>query len=188
VRIVTDHGWLLVPGGLPKVELPAHLVATKWARCASVKGEASPGVPTFSWYWNTHARIASPPGIGSFVVNTEYAHGGVSLQECVVPELLVERGEAALKARIAEITWRGMRCKVVVETNAPGLRVELRRNWKQSDPEDKRIAAAKELGGNGQASLAVERDEYEGTAAMVVVIDGTGRVIDSRATTIGEEQ
>ena len=75
-----------------------------------------------------------------------------------------------------------------VDTNASGLRVELRRNWKQADPEDKRIAAAKELGSNGQASLAVERDEYEGTAAMVVVLDGTGRVIDSRATTIGEEK
>lgn len=188
VRVVTDHGWLLVPGGLPKVELPAHLVATRWARCASVKGEASPTVPTFAWYWNAHARIASPPGIGSFVANAEYAHGGVSLQECVVPELIVERGAEALKARIAEVNWRGMRCRVTVETNATGLRVELRRNWKQADPEDQRIAAAKELGSNGQASLAVERDEYEGTAAMVVVLDGTGRVIDSRATTIGEEK
>lgn len=186
VRVVTDHGWLLVPGGLPKVELPAHLVATRWARCASVKGEASTTVPTFAWYWNAHARIASPPGIGSFVANAEYAHGGVSLQECVVPELLVERGVEALKARITELNWRGMRCRVIVETNATGVRVELRRNWKQADPEDQRIAAAKELGSNGQASLAVERDEYEGTAAMVVVLDGTGRVIDSRATTIGE--
>lgn len=186
VRVVTDHGWLLVPGGLPKVELPAHLVATRWARCASVKGEASPAVPTFAWYWNVHARIASPPGIGSFVANAEYAHGGVSLQECVVPELIVERGVEALKARIGEVSWRGMRCRVIVETNATGLRVELRRNWKQADPEDQRIAAAKELGSNGQASLAVERDEYEGTVAMVVVLDGTGRVIDSHATTIGE--
>lgn len=188
VRVVTDHGWLLVPGGMPKVELPAHLVATKWARCASVKGESTPAVPTFPWYWNAQARIASPPGIGSFIINTEYAHGGVSLQECVVPELLVERGEAALKAHISEVTWRGMRCRVVVDTNSTGLRVELRRNWKQSDPEDQRIAAAKDLGSNGQASLAVERDEYEGTAAMVVVLDGTGRVLDSRATTIGEAQ
>ncbi|PJA56242.1 MAG: BREX-1 system phosphatase PglZ type B, partial [Rhodocyclales bacterium CG_4_9_14_3_um_filter_68_10] len=56
VRVVTDHGWLLVPGGMPKVELPAHLVATKWARCASVRGESSPDVPTFGWFWNAHAR------------------------------------------------------------------------------------------------------------------------------------
>lgn len=188
VRVVTDHGWLLVPGGMPKVELPAYLVATKWARCASVRGESSSAVPTFPWYWNPQARIASPPGIGSFIANTEYAHGGVSPQECVVPELLIERGEAALKAHITEVSWRGMRCRVIVETNAAGLRVELRRNWKQPDPEHERIAAAKDLGSEGQASLAVERDEYEGTAAMVVVMDGTGRVLDSRATTIGEEQ
>lgn len=188
VRLVTDHGWLLVPGGMPKVELPAYLVATKWARCASVRGESTTAVPTFAWHWNAHARIASPPGIGSFIANTEYAHGGVSPQECVVPELLVEQGEVALKAHITEISWRGMRCRVVVETNAAGLRVELRRNWKQADPEGQRIAAAKDLGSNGQASLAVERDEYEGTAAMAVVLDGTGRVIDYRATTIGEQQ
>jgi hypothetical protein len=187
VRVVTDHGWLLVPGGMPKVELPAYLVATKWARCVSVKGESSPAVPTFPWYWNPQARIASPPGIGSFIINTEYAHGGVSLQECVVPEMLIERGEAALKAHIIEISWRGMRCRIVVETNAAGLQVELRRNWKQADPENQRIAAAKDLGSNGQASLAVERDEYEGTAAMAVVLDGKGRVLDSRATTIGEK-
>ena len=134
VRVVTDHGWLLVPGGMPKVELPAYLVATKWARCASVRGESTPAVPTFPWHWNPQARVASPPGIGSFIVNTEYAHGGVSLQECVVPEMLIERGEVSLKAHITEISWRGMRCRVVVETNAVGLRVELRRNWKQADP------------------------------------------------------
>ena len=188
IRIVTDHGWLLVPGGMPKVELPAHLVATKWARCASVRGESTPAVPTFPWHWNPQMRIASPPGIGSFIINTEYAHGGVSLQECVVPELLIERGEISLKAQITEISWRGMRCRVVVETNASGLRVELRRNWKQADPEGQRIAAGKDLGSNGQVSLAVERDEYEGTAAMAVILDGAGRVLDYRATTIGAEQ
>jgi len=188
VRVVTDHGWLLVPGGMPKVELPAHLVATKWARCASVRGESTPAVATFPWYWNPQARIASPPGIGSFIVNTEYAHGGVSPQECVVPELLIERGEIAMKAQITEITWRGMRCRVTVETNASGLHVELRRNWKQADPEGQRIAAAKDIGINGQASLAVERDEYEGTAAMAVILDGAGHVLDYRATTIGAEQ
>ncbi|MEJ7670895.1 MAG: BREX-1 system phosphatase PglZ type B [Casimicrobiaceae bacterium] len=188
VRVVTDHGWLLVPRGLPKVELPAHLVATKWARCASVRGESTPTVPVFPWHWNPQARIASPPGIGSFIVNTEYAHGGVSLQECVVPEMLVERGAVSVKAQITEISWRGMRCRVIVETSAVGLRVELRRNWKQADPEGQRIAVAKDLGSNGHASLAVERDEYEGTAAMAVILDGTGRVLDYRATTIGEEQ
>ncbi len=25
VRVVTDHGWLLLPGGLPKIDLPSAL-------------------------------------------------------------------------------------------------------------------------------------------------------------------
>ena len=29
VRIVTDHGWLLVPSGLPKVEVPKSVVESK---------------------------------------------------------------------------------------------------------------------------------------------------------------
>ncbi len=190
VRIVTDHGWLLLPGGLPKVELPHYLAATRWARCAAVKGESGTTVPVYSWHWDPHARIASPPGIGSFKAGVEYAHGGVSVQECVVPELLVERGEAAIKAQITDISWRGMRCRLTVETNAAGLRVELRRSWKQQDPENQRIAAAKELGeikaSTGQASLAVEDDKYEGQAAMAVVTGPDGRVLDYRATTIGE--
>lgn len=188
VRIVTDHGWLLMPGGLPKVELPQYLVATRWTRCATVKGESATSVPTCSWYWDPHVRIASPPGIGAFKSGVDYAHGGVSVQECVTPELLVERGEEALKAQITDIAWRGMRCRVVVETSASGLRVELRRSWKHPDPEEKRLAAVKDLGANGQASLAVERDEDEGAAAVVVVLAPDGRVLDYHSTTIGEPQ
>ena len=100
VRVVTDHGWLLLPGGLPKVELSPHLVATKWSRCAAVKGGSTPNIPTYPWYWNPVLRIASPPGIGAFVANTEYAHGGISLQECVIPDLVVERGEETIAAAI----------------------------------------------------------------------------------------
>jgi hypothetical protein len=62
VRVVTDHGWLLLPDGLPKVDLPAYLTETKWARCAVVKGSSEVPVPTFPWYWNENVRIVSPPG------------------------------------------------------------------------------------------------------------------------------
>jgi hypothetical protein len=186
VRIVTDHGWLLMPGALPKVDLPQYLTATRWARCAAVKGESQTTVPTYSWHWDAHARIASPPGIGAFKAGVEYAHGGVSPQECVVPELLVERGEAAIKAQITDISWRGMRCRVTADSNAKGLRVELRRNWKQPDTEAHRIAAAKELNAEGHASLAVERDEFEGVAAMAVILAQDGSVLDYMPTTIGE--
>jgi ATP-dependent Lon protease len=75
IRVVTDHGWLLVPSGLPRIQLPSHLAATKWSRCATVKGDSKPNVPIHSWHWNVHVRIASPPGAGSFAPNTEYSHG-----------------------------------------------------------------------------------------------------------------
>lgn len=185
VRVVTDHGWLLLPGGLPKVELSPHLVATKWSRCAAVKGGSTPSIPTYPWYWNPVLRIASPPGIGAFMANTEYAHGGISLQECVIPELIVERGEEAVAATITEISWRGMRCRVAVKSSAPGLQVDLRLNWKQAASSI--VAAAKELGTNGETSLAVSDDKHEGAAASVVVSDASGRVLDSKPTTVGED-
>jgi len=185
VRVVTDHGWLLLPGGLPKIELPPHLVETKWARCAAVKGGSTPSVPTYPWYWNPVLRIASPPGIGAFRVNTEYTHGGVSLQECVVPDLIVERGEMAVSATITSITWRGMRCRVSVDTNASGISADLRLNWKQAGSSI--AAASKELTETGEASLAVSDDSHEGAAASVVLTDQSGRVLDYRPTTVGEE-
>jgi len=186
VRIVTDHGWLLLPGGLPKVELPAYLVATRWARCATVRGESSTEVPVYPWHWNPHVRIASPPGIGAFMAGNEYAHGGVSLQECVVPELVVERGEEAVQAKIAGISWRGMRCRVAVESRAKGLRADLRLNWKQATSS---IAVSpKEINAGGEASLAVADDTHEGAAAAAVVLDAAGNVLDYRPTTVGESE
>jgi hypothetical protein len=184
IRIVTDHGWLLMPGGLPQVALPTHLTATKWARCATVKGDARPDVPVYAWHWNPHVRIASPPGIGSFAANTEYAHGGVSPQECIVPELVVERGGASASASIASITWLRMRCRVAVTTNDPRVRVDLRLHWKQAGTSI--AASVKEVGPAGEASLAVADDSHDGRAANVVILDAAGNVLDHKPTTVGE--
>lgn len=185
IRIVTDHGWLLMPGGLPAVDLPSHLAATKWSRAATVKGDAKPDVPVYPWHWNPHVRIASPPGIGSFAKNTEYSHGGISPQECIVPELIVERGGGGSSASITAITWRGMRCRVSVTTNDPSVHVDLRTNWKQADTS---IAASpKEVGPAGEASLAVADDAHEGHAATIVIVDGAGHVLDRKTTTVGED-
>jgi hypothetical protein len=184
IRIVTDHGWLLMPGGLPHVAIPSHLTATKWSRCATVKGDANPSVPIHAWHWNPHVRIASPPGVGSFAPNTEYSHGGISPQECIVPELVIERGGGATSASITSVTWRGMRCRVSVATNDPSVRVDLRLNWKQASTTI--AASSKEVGPAGEASLAVADDSHEGAAATVVVLDATDSVLDRKPTTVGE--
>jgi len=66
VRIVTDHGWLLLPAGLPKMDLPAPLVENKWGRCASLKPGATADVRVFPWYWNPHQYVALADGIRCF--------------------------------------------------------------------------------------------------------------------------
>ncbi len=92
VRVITDHGWLLLPGGLPKTELPEHLTDVRKRRCARLK----PGVrfegQTMPWHWDQDVRIALAPGIGCFEAGKEYEHGGLSPQECVVPVVTVRAG------------------------------------------------------------------------------------------------
>jgi len=185
VRVVTDHGWLLVPGGLPKVELPTYLTETKWARCAVAQGEIPQGFPVFPWHWNSQVQIVSPPGIGSFYAGMEYAHGGVSPQECVVPDLLVERGTESVKAKIVAVRWRGMRCRVTVTTNAPGVKADLRLHARK--PNSSIVVSAKDVEESGEISLAVEDDRHEGAAAIVVLLDAAGQVVDQKPTQVGEE-
>lgn len=183
VRVITDHGWLLLPGGLPKVELPHYLAASKWARCATLKGESASTVPEYGWYWSPHVRIATPHGIGAFLAGNEYTHGGISPQECITPDLSVERIVAKIAARIGAISWRGLRCRVKIEGGSAGLSVDLRQNWKQAQS----IAASvKEVDAQGTGSLAVRDDSLEGTAASVVLLDAAGQVIDHQPTTVGE--
>jgi hypothetical protein len=184
VRIVTDHGWLLLPGGLPKVELAASLTATKWGRCASVNGNAHPPMPTYRWHWHPDVRIVSPPGISSFFAGAEYAHGGVSPQECVLADLTVERGTVEVRTSVTEVQWRGMRLRVRVAPAGDGIRVDLRRNAK--DPSTTLVAAAKEVDESGHTSLVVVDDNDDGAGAVIVVLDRAGTVLDRRPTTVGE--
>ncbi len=93
VVVVTDHGWLLVPHGLPKVELKAFLTETRWSRCAALKADAQTDALAFKWHWNPSVMMASPPGAGSFRAAIEYSHGGVSLQEMVTPVLRVKAAQ-----------------------------------------------------------------------------------------------
>jgi hypothetical protein len=181
LKIVTDHGWLFLPGGLPKFDLPAHLVATKWSRCAAVRGHSSPDVPTYSWFWNESIRIASPPGIACFSANNEYAHGGISPQECVIPELFITRAVPVTLARIVDVRWMGLRCRISA-SDAEGLRADIRR--KAKDKTTTIAAAEKEIPATGEISLVVS-DEYEGISASVVLLDVDGQVLDQKLTTVG---
>jgi len=186
VRIVTDHGWLLMPGGLPKCDLPGYLVASRWSRCAAIKGDSKVSVPKAPWHWNPLAEAAVAPDVSAFLAGQEYAHGGLSIQECLIPLISISQSEQKqmTKVRVKEVLWQRLRCRVTVEPIIEGLTVDLR--TKVTIPDSTLASSTKETDGNGQASLLVPDEDHAGMAATIVVLDKSGNVLSKQATTIGE--
>lgn len=184
VRVVTDHGWLLLPGGLPKVDLPKHLTASRWARCAVISGNATPDVPRLAWSWNPSEYFAYAAGIACFNKTEEYAHGGVSIQECLTPDLVVQRGgESTPRAEITSVTWRGLRCFAVVQGTGAGLRADLR----LGGPGGTSVAAAvKQVEADGAVSLVLRDDEHEKSALVLVLVGDGDKILAQRPTRVGE--
>jgi hypothetical protein len=183
VRIVTDHGWLLLPGGLPKVDLPRHLTASRWARCAVVAGGATPTVGRAPWHWNGSQWFALAPGIACFNKSDEYAHGGLSIQECLTPDILVERvRDDSVAASIKSITWRRLRCLVEAASRGGSVTADLRLDR----PTGPSVAASpKALEPDGSVSLVLESEEHETSALVLVLIDEDGRILTHQPTRVG---
>ena len=186
VRVVTDHGWLWLPGGMPKVDLPKYLTASRWARCAAIKGGSKVEAPTVRWHWNSQEHVAVAPGIACFGAGNEYAHGGLSLQESLVPVIRVTAGEAASRteAKVEHVSWAGLRCRVKIEPARSGLSVDLRTNV--NDPGSS-VSKVRSVDAEGAASFLVADDELEGITVAVVVLDVKGHAIAKQFTIIGGE-
>jgi len=187
VRVVTDHGWLLVPGGMPKVQLSKYLAESRWSRCASIKDSSHVEVPVAGWSWNPQERFAYAPGVHCFVAGQEYAHGGASLQECLVPVLAFTStgAPAGVVVTVREVQWVGLRCRVSVQPAAEGLLADLR--TKPNVPSSS-ITEPKPLDANGKAALLVADESLEGTMASLVIVDASGRVVCKEATTVGGDK
>lgn len=185
VRVVTDHGWLLLPGGLPKSELAKHQTETRWGRCAVLKASAHATDLTLPWSWCQEVQIAYAPGISSFVAGAEYAHGGISVQECLVPviELQVTQAlQASQTVTITQAVWKGLRCVIEVAEELPDLQVDIR--TKPALASSSVLTQPKALVA-GKANVAVADDELAGSAAVIVILDAQGQVLQRLATTIG---
>ncbi len=185
VRVVTDHGWLLMPGGLPKIDLPRHLTVSRGARCAVVAGGARPDALIAPWHWNANESFAAARGAGAFLRSVDYAHGGLSIQECLVPDLTIQaalRREAA--ARVRRIVWRGFRCLVVAVAEAGRVSADLRL---KSDPRRSVATAVRRLDADGSASLLLADDDHEQSRLVLVLVDDEGRILDRRETAVGED-
>ena len=166
VRVVTDHGWLLLPGGLPKVELEPKLTETKWARCAVVKEAATcVDAMTLPWSYGPTVRIALGPGIGAFGAGQVYDHGGLTLQECVVPLIdvtsdAVIEGRPALKA----VTWNTRKTICTIEAaSAAGLTIVLERLGSS-------VGEPSEVDAQGKGRVVLDEvDELMGETVSVVL-------------------
>lgn len=185
VRVVTDHGWLLVPGGLPKTDLPSVLVESKWGRCASLKAGAETSERVFPWFWNPNHYFALADGISCYKKGEEYAHGGLSLQECLTLHLVVTATEKVGVATVefTDLVWKGLRCTVAVDGKYAGLTLDVR--TQAGETSSSVVVGTKPLKDNGTASVVVEDEELEGHKAVVVLLDQNGALIAQRNTVIG---
>lgn len=189
IRIVTDHGWLLMPGGLPKTELPSCLTENAWGRCAALKPGASADERLFPWFWNPHQEFALADGISCYRAGIEYAHGGLSLQECLTPQLTVSTGKPAPSDSAPQITgvaWKGLRCKVAIEGETTGFSLDLRTH--PGNPKTSVVMGGKPFKDDGTSSVVVNDEDLEGQEATIVVIDDDGRLVVQRGTVIGKER
>ncbi|MDN5940857.1 MAG: BREX-1 system phosphatase PglZ type B [Nitrospira sp.] len=186
IHVVTDHGWLLVPGGLPKVELKAFLAEQRWGRCAAIKPGVATNLPEFTWHWNETVRVVVPPGAGCFKAGMEYSHGGVSLQEMVVPHLTVRAGLGLRReARIAEARWTGARCRMVIEGSSADHRVDVRVRQGDASTSFLEGQQVRAIGEDGSVVVFLADDSDMGKHATIVLLNAANQVIHSLPTILG---
>ncbi|MDD4098027.1 MAG: BREX-1 system phosphatase PglZ type B, partial [Lentisphaeria bacterium] len=187
VRVVTDHGWLLMPGGLPKAELPSFLTENQWGRCAALKPGASTEERLYPWFWNVHQEFALADGISCYRAGMEYAHGGLSLQECLTLHLVVSAsaGGRTAMVQIADVSWKGLRCKVAAEGQVAGLSLDLR--TQPGNPSSSVVMGVKPFKDDGTCSVVVENEELEGQEIAIVIMDDSGQLAVEGRTVIGKE-
>ena len=186
VHIVTDHGWLLLPGNLPKRELPSAQTETKWGRCAAIKLGASTDEQLYPWYWNPDQHFALADGISCFRNGLEYDHGGISLQECLTLELMVSSVApytSNITTEITDVVWKGLRCTVAVDGEFNGLSLDIR--TQPGNSASSVVMSVKPLKDDGKVSVVIEDEEMEGTDAIIVLLDSNGGLLAQYDTIIG---
>ena len=181
IRVVTDHGWLLVPGKLDKVPFDKYLAESTWGRAAKLKPGAVPSVVSLPWTWCSEVQIAMAPGAKSFKAGEHYSHGGLSLQESLTPVLEITSSKHALSsATLKEVRWVGLRLRI--EVNGQGkLVADLR--TKASDASTS-VVKPEDVEG-GKVTLLVEDDAREGESATLVIVDDAGNVLAKQPVVIG---
>ena len=183
IKIVTDHGWLLLPGGLPKTQLNVGLTETRWGRCALIKEGAITDLLHLPWRWNPSVFIAYAPGISFFKANQEYAHGGISLHECLVPTIIIENDNSKKTiAKIQSVKWVNLKCAVETENATDDFTIDIR--TKYNDEDSSIVVSTRKTVKENKGTVMV-KDDAETQSATIVLLDTIGRIIDKKLTTVG---
>ena len=185
IIIATDHGWLWLPGEFPKIDLPKHLTAARWGRCAIPKPGSQYSLPRVGWFWNPVQEVAMAPGAGFFGKAT-YGHGGVSIQECLTLKIQIEVSQQAGSKEIQIASAKWARLKLVVNLSGAALGISVDIRSRANDPKSSLLAGGgKEVDAGGKATLFVENEDTEGQAAFLVVTRND-EVLAKQNVTIGE--
>ena len=183
IKIVTDHGWLMLPGGLPSSKIVKDLTVARCGRCAYIKEGVKTELPQLPWEWNSSVYIAYAPGISFFRNNEEYAHGGISLQECIVPEIKIQvEKDELLNSKISSHKWVNLRCQIETENTPDGFLIDIRTKY-NDEKTSIVLSTGKSISGN-KCSLMVD-DSAIDSAAFIVLTNERGKIIDKTNTTIG---
>ena len=185
VKVVSDHGWLLLPGGLPKEDLSSYLSDTKGSRYAALKLGTTTSQKLYPWTWDSTYDVALADGISCYRKGEEYQHGGLSLQECLTLQLIIYGGEESSDVFVGDLdcSWKGLRCNVVAKGDVFGLMVDIR--MRAGLAESSVVYAKKSFDEEGRASVVVEDGDLEGKHATLLLIDVNGNAIYQIETTIG---
>ena len=128
------------------------------------------------WSFDPAVSIAMAPGISAFSSGREYDHGGLSLQESVVPFLRVQRkGPVARQPRLVSVSWNTRKtvCSVVT-IDAAGLTVGLERLGTA-------IGEAENIDAEGKGRVIFEEvDDLLGEQVCVVLCRDGQKIAEER--------
>ena len=125
VHLLTDHGFVMTSDEIdpPIVPIPADRAMVAKARFALFPEGAVVDAKTFPFPFDPSVRVAVPPGMACFKQEKSFSHGGVAVQEVIIPHL-VSRQEAAaervgVRVHPAAFELRTHAVKVVLEAVPP---------------------------------------------------------------------
>lgn len=125
IHVLTDHGFVTTSSEFepPVVRIPADRTIIVKSRFALVEEGAAVEAKTFPFPLDPRVRVAVPAGTAYFKEERTFAHGGVALQEVVIPHLISRRESMPSRVEIqvvpAAYEIKTYSVKVTIETVLP---------------------------------------------------------------------